>query len=243
MSRRRQMMVGMVLGALGLLGLAVAAMGQAGNLAADRAWYEKEVKKLTKESTADEIIALARECYRKGLKDEAMTHAIEAHKKAPDDLRPKYLIFALSGAKIEITIEPPLPPSVPTKATMTDAEVEAVYKAEGEQVVRNFQQVQRLMATRCGSPKCHGGGNPKSKWALVLKGPANRKSIAQNFRTVYTYMNRDKPKESALLQKPLKGTEAGHPAQAIRSDKDATFTRIEAYIDTVKTDAQKAVPW
>ncbi len=239
MSGRRQMMVAMLLGALGLLGLAVAATGQAGNLAAARAWYDNEVKKLTEKSTADQIIALARECYRKGLKNEAMTHAIEAYKKAPDDLRPKYLIFALSGAKIEIAIETPLPSSVPAKVTMTDAEAEAVYKAEGEQVVRNFRQIQSLLVRRCGSSKCHGGGNPKAPWALVLKGPANRKSVAQNFRTVYKYMNRDKPKESTLLQKPLKGGEAGHPAQAIHGESDPIFIRIAAYIDTVMTDVEK----
>ena len=239
MSRRRQMMVAMLLGALGFLGLAVAATGQAGNLAAARAWYDNEVKKLTEKSTADQIIALARECYRKGLKNEAMTHAIEAYKKAPDDLRPKYLIFALSGAKIEIAIETPLPPVVPAKVTMTDAEVEAVYKAEGEQVVRNFRQIQGMMKTRCASPKCHGGGSPEAKWVLALKGPVSRKSVAQNFRTVYKYMNRDKPKESALLQKPLKGPEAGHPAQAIRGTSDPVFIRIAAYIDTVMTDIEK----
>ena len=239
MSRRRQMMVAMLLGALGLLGLAVAATGQAGNLAAARAWYDNEVKKLTEKSTADQIIALARGCYRKGLKNEAMTHAIEAYKKAPDDLRPKYLIFALSGAKIEIAIETPLPPVGSAEVTITDADAEAVYKAEGEQVVRNFRPIQGLMKTRCASPKCHGGGNPKAKWVLALKGPVNRKSVAQNFRTVYKYMNRDKPQESALLQKPLKGAEAGHPAQAIRGTSDPLFTRIAAYIDTVKTDVEK----
>lgn len=237
MSCRRQMMVAMLLGVLGLLGLAVAATGQAGNLAAARAWYDNEVKKLTEKSTADQIVALARECYRKGLKNEAMTHAVEAYKKAPDDLRPKYLIFALSGAKI--VIEPPPPPPVPPKVTMTDAEVEAVYKAEGEQVVLAFRQVQSLLARRCAKPECHGGGNPKARWVLALKGPVSRKSVAQNFRTVYKYMDRDKPKESTLLQKPLKGAEAGHPERAIRGTSDPVFIRIAAYIDTVKTDIEK----
>lgn len=239
MSGRRQMMVAMLLGVLGLLGLAVAATGQAGNLAAARAWYDNAVKKLTEKSTADQIIALARECYRKGLKNEAMTHAVEAYKKAPDDLRPKYLIFALSGVKIEIAIETPLPPAGSAEVTITDAEAEAVYKAEGEQVVRNFRPIQGMMKTRCASPKCHGGGNPTAKWVLALKGPVSRKSVAQNFRTVYKYMNRDKPKESALLQKPLKGPEAGHPAQAIRGTSDPVFIRIAAYINTVMTDIEK----
>ncbi len=243
MSRRRQMMVAMLLGVLGLLGLAVAATGQAGNLAAARAWYDNEVKKLTEKSTADQIIALARECYRKDLKNEAMTHAVEAYKKAPDDLRPKYLIFALSGA--ELAVEPTggtggeTPVAPPAKTTLSDAEAEAVYKAEGEQVVRNFRPIQGMMKTRCASPKCHGGGNPKAKWALDLQGPVSRKSVAQNFRAVYKYMDREKPKESTLLQKPLKGAEAGHPEQAIRGTSDPVFIRIVAYIDTVMTDIEK----
>lgn len=243
MSRRRQMAVAMLLGALGLLGLAVAAMGQAGSPAAARAWYEAEVKKLSDKSTADDLIALARECYRRDLKDESMTHAIEAHKKAPDDLRPKYLIFALSGAELE-NLEPG--EEEPTTTTggaapvaLTDAEVEVVFMEEGEKVVLNFRQIQGLLARRCGSANCHGGGNPNAPWALVLKGPADRKSLAQNFRAVYKYMNRDDPKESPLLQKPLKGPKAGHPAQPIRGETDPTFIGIAAYIDTVKTDAEK----
>jgi len=239
MSRRRQMVVAMLLGALGLVGLA--AMGQAGSLAAARAWYEAEVKKLSEKSTADDLIALAKGCYQRDLKDEAMTHAIEAHKKAPQDLRPKYLIFALSGAEIKVVEpEPTTPtPATPTQLTITDAEVAAIYQEEGEKVVLGFRQVQRLLARRCAKPDCHGGGNPKAKWALYLKGVADRKSLAQNFRTVYKYMDREKPKESILLQKPLKGPEGGHPARAIRGETDAIFTQIATYIDTVKTDTEK----
>jgi len=243
MSRRRQMVVAMLLGALGLVGLAVAAMGQARSLAAARAWYEAEVKKLSDKSTADDLMVLARECYRRDLKDESMTHAIEAHKKAPDDVRAKYLIFALSGAELK-TIEPDTGTPPPTtggtaKLTITDAEVAAVCGGEGEKVVMNFRQVQSLLARRCAKPECHGGGNPKAKWTLYLKGPANRKSLAQNFRTLYKYMNRDDPKASPLLQKPLKGPEGGHPTQVIRGESDSLFKTIAAYIDTVKTDTEK----
>jgi len=242
MSRRRQMAVAMLLGALGLVGLAVAAMGQARSLAAARAWYEAEVKKLSDKSTADDLVALARECYRRNLKDESMTHAIEAHKKAPDDVRPKYLIFALSGAELKAPVEPgdtepPFTGGAP-KLTITDAEVEAVCGGEGEKIILSFRQVQSLLARRCTKPDCHGG-NPKAKWALFIKGPANRKSLAQNFRTLYKYMNRDDPKASPLLQRPLKGPEGGHPTQVIRGESDSLFKTIAAYIDTVKTDTEK----
>ena len=242
MSRRRQMVVAMLLGALGLVGLAVAAMGQAGGLAAARAWYEAEVKKLSDKSTADDLIALARECYRRDMKDESMTHAIEAHKKAPDDVRPKYLIFALSGAELKTPVESgdtePTFTGEAAKLTITDAEVEAVYREEGEKIVQNFRQVQSLLARRCTKPDCHGG-NPKAKWALFIKGPANRTSLAQNFRTLYKYMNRDDPKASPLIQKPLKGPEGGHPTEVLRGESDPLFKAVAAYIDTVKTDTEK----
>jgi len=235
------MTVAMLLGAMGLVGLVVAAMGQARSLAAARAWYEAEVKKLSEESTADDLIALARECYRRNLKDESMTHAIEAHKKAPDDVRPKYLIFALSGAELK-TIEPDTGTTPATgsaaKLTIRDAEVEVIYREEGEKVVLAFRQVQSLLARRCMKPDCHGG-NPKAKWALFLKGPANRTSLAQNFRAVFKYMNRDDPKASPLLQKPLKGPEGGHPTQVLRGESDPLFKTIAAYIDTVKTDTER----
>jgi len=243
MSRKRQMVVAMLLGTLGLVGLVVAAVSAASNLVAARAWYEAEVKKLSDTSTVDDLIALAKGCYQRDLKDESMTHAIEAYKKAPDDVRPKYLIFALSGA--ELAVKPTDGPGDDTpvvstaKTTLTDAEAEVVYREEGEKVVTAFRQIQSLMVRRCASVKCHGGGNPKAQWALVLKGPANRKSLAQNFRAVYKYMNRDEPKASTLLQKPLKGPEGGHPAQVIRGETDSTFKRIADYIDTVKTDAEK----
>ncbi|HUU10991.1 MAG TPA: hypothetical protein VM431_10695 [Phycisphaerae bacterium] len=241
MNNTRQMLVALALGALGILGLAVAVRGQAMNPVAARQWYENAVKKITDQSTADEIVALAKQCYRNGLTDEAMAHAIEALRKDPNDSRAKYLLFALAGP-VEGTTGTGEGDDggggTPQAPTITDAEADAIYKAEGDTVIRNFREIQGLLARRCGSVKCHGG-NEKAKWTLALKGGANRKSLAQNFKTVYPYMDRDNPAKSVLVQKPLKGPEGGHPTQVIRGESDPVYQRIIKYIDTVKGDAEK----
>ena len=240
MSHTRQMLVALALGALGILGLAVAVRGQAMDPVAARQWYENAVKKITDKSTADEIFALAKQCYRNGLTDEAMAHAIETLRKDANDSRAKYLLFALAGTAERTTGEGGEgdTPDATQAATITDADADAIYKAEGEAVIRDFREIQGLLARRCGSLKCHGG-NEKAKWTLALKGGANRKSLAQNFKTVYPYMDRDNPAKSVLVQKPLKGPEGGHPTQVIRGESDPVYQRVIKYVDTVKSDAEK----
>jgi hypothetical protein len=242
MSRRRQIVVALVLGTLGIVGLAVAAMGAKPGAMTD-AQYQQLVDKLDK-NNPEALFAHAKMCYQNDLKDEAMKYALLANEKAPDDTRPKYLIFALigvtdtggdgkDGGDIEDAGGGSKPP------TISDAEVAALVKVEGEPAIRKFKEVQGLLARRCGSAKCHSGGNPKAKWSLALKGTANLNMLAENFRTIYPYLNRENPAESRLLMMPTKGPEAGHPQQILRGEADPLFKKAVAWIDTVKTDAEK----
>ena len=98
------------LGCVLVLALSAAAQGQAMDPVGARQWYENAVKKITDKSTADEIFALAKQCYRNGLADEAMAHAIEALRKDPNDSRAKYLLFALAPPAPQKQAKPPEPP-------------------------------------------------------------------------------------------------------------------------------------
>ncbi|MBE3070571.1 MAG: hypothetical protein IMZ66_10100 [Planctomycetes bacterium] len=240
MSRTRQTMFAVVLGTLGLIGLAVAALGAASGSVTDDQ-YQQRVGKLDLKS-GDAVYAHAKFCYQNDLKDEAMKYALLAHSLAPDDTRPKYLVYALIASGTGVTVNPDDegegPPSQKAP-TITDAEVAELTKAEGDKVIRGFKVVQSLLARRCGSPKCHGGGNPKAKWALALKGTDNLNMLAQNFRTVYPYLDRDNPAKSRLLAMPMRGPEVGHPQQVIRGDSDPLYKQAVTWIDTVKTDAER----
>lgn len=241
MSRTRQMMFAVVLGTLGLIGLAVAALGAApGGVTDDQ--YQQMVDKLDKKS-GDAVYAHAKFCYQNDLKDEAMKYALLAHELAPDDTRAKYLVYALiaSGTGPVVTGSGDGGDAVPDQKapTITDADVAELTKVEGEKIIRGFKVVQSLLARRCGSPKCHGGGNPKAKWSLALKGTENLNMLAQNFKTVYPYLDRDNPAKSRLLAMPMKGPEAGHPQQVIRGDSDPLFKQAVTWIETVRTDAEK----
>lgn len=242
MSRTRQTVLAVVLGMLGLVGLAVAALAAASGTVTDDQ-YQQMVEKLDKKS-GDAVYAHAKFCYQNDMKDEAMKYALMAHTLAPDDTRAKYLVYALIASGTEPVVTSPGGGSdsgggEQKAPTITDAQVAELTKAEGEKVIRGFKVVQSLLARRCGSVKCHGGGNAKAKWSLALKGTENLNMLAQNFSTVYPYLDRDNPGKSRLLVMPMRGPEVGHPQQVIRGDSDPLYKQAFTWIDTVQTDAEK----
>jgi len=128
-----------------VLALSAAARGQAMDPVAARQWYENAVKKITDKSTADEIFALAKQCYRNGLTDEAMAHAIEALRKDPNDSRAKYLLFALAPPAETSVIRPGkwaelLPHVDPAKDTLA-----GTCTMEGGRLVLSASQEAKLM--------------------------------------------------------------------------------------------------
>jgi hypothetical protein len=229
--RQQAWMIG--LGLAGLLGLVIAASAQVGGTAVQQ--YEQKLKSLDR-SKVDDIYALAKWCFQNTLTKEAQDLALEANQKAPDDLRPKYLLYALTGGgettAVSVTEEAKLP-----EPTISDAEIAAIYKTEGNAAMNGFRQVQQAMLNACGSLKCHGGGNPASKWVLIRRNVTEKKTLAENFRTVNRYITRgDDWADSTLLQKPLKGPDAGHPQIVFRGGtNDPVYTNVSKWIKPLKT--------
>ena len=233
--RQQAWMIG--LGLAGLLGLVIAASAQVSGTAVQQ--YEQKLKSLDR-SKVDDIYALAKWCFQNSMTKEAQDLALEANQKAPDDLRPKYLLYALTGGGGETT---PVSVADETKlpeATITDAEIAEIYKTEGDAAMNGFRQVQQAMLNACGSLKCHGGGNPASKWVLIRRKVTEKKTLAENFRTVNRYISRgDDWADSTLLQKPLKGPDAGHPQIVFRGGtNDPVYTNFSKWIKPLKTAAQ-----
>ena len=233
--RQQAWMIG--LGLAGLLGLVIAASAQVSGTAVQQ--YEQKLKSLDR-SKVDDIYALAKWCFQNSMTKEAQDLALEANQKAPDDLRPKYLLYALTGGGGETT---PVSVADETKlpeATITDAEIAEIYKTEGDPAMNGFRQVQQALLNACGSLKCHGGGNPASKWVLIRRKVTEKKTLAENFRTVNRYISRgDDWAESILLQKPLKGPDAGHPQIVFRGGtNDPVYNNLSKWIKPLKTAAQ-----
>ena len=233
--RQQAWMIG--LGLAGLLGLVIAASAQVSGTAVQQ--YEQKLKSLDR-SKVDDIYALAKWCFQNSMTKEAQDLALEANQKAPDDLRPKYLLYALTGGGGETT---PVSVADETKlpeATITDAEIAEIYKTEGDAAMNGFRQVQQALLNACGSLKCHGGGNPASKWVLIRRKVTEKKTLAENFRTVNRYISRgDDWAESILLQKPLKGPDAGHPQIIFRGGtNDPVYNNLSKWIKPLKTAAQ-----
>jgi len=255
MSRKRHLLVVTVLAALGL---AAVAIGQPADLETARKQYELKLKELGSDADADAEIALAKWCLRQGLEPEARSHALAAHKKNPDDLRAKYLVFALSGAAASDNAgggtgatTPPtdvIPEDVLTRGekkavTISNEDVQKLFTQEGPEAIRGFREVQRILARRCGDARCHGGIGSGAKWIMALQGTTNDRMLAENFRIVSRYFDRENPENSPIITVPMKGEGSNHPEQVIRSKTDPAYTTLLNYIGKLRGKTQKPGFW
>jgi len=238
MSRKRHVLFVLGLGVIGLLGLAVVARGQGAPGASVQQQYQQQLEKVDKEN-AEELYALAKWCYQNGLTSEAMTHALAAHTKAPDDTRPKYLLYALTSDTGETSTAPTDDTTPPGTPTITGKEADALFKDEGAEVMQKFKRIQSMLFARCSSSSCHGSRAAGSKLVLISRSPGARTTMAQNFRTLEPYINREDPPTSRLLQIPMKAAESKHPRAAIRGVADPVYRDLLTWIDSLKTEGEK----
>jgi hypothetical protein len=234
MTRRRHLTLIALLGIVGLLSVAVVAVAQL-SMQAARMQYDKRNGELDRNNPGA-VFELAKWAYQNGLKDEALKLAIEANAKAPDDVRPKFLVWALSGAGLneEGTAGDTGTPAV---ATITEDEIQAVFKREGAGAMNGFRRVQGALISSCARPGCHIAENPDAPFTLIRTGTSTDKTLVLNFLTINKYLNREKPDESRLLQMPLTG-ERNHPKK-FSAKKDPLFKSISAWIDTLKTEGER----
>ena len=230
--------------ALGLAAL-VGAAAMAAPTDAIRREYDRQIA-ATDMTKADQVFALARWCYQNELTDEALKHAIAAQKLAPDDLRPKYLIYALKRTAAEEEVIQPTETTAAVKPLsapeVTEKQVDAIWDDETPKVMNDFREVQAMMLKRCAAATCHGG-NPEAKFALAADSPDSRTTVVRNFLAVRVYVNREKPEESPLLTKPLGGKKEGHPERVLAGKADGLYRKAAVWIDSLLTAAEKAVPW
>jgi hypothetical protein len=250
MTHNRHVALVLALGALGAAGLVAAALVQGADSEAARQQYEIRLKG-TDTTKGDDLFALAKWCYQNGLTGEALSHAAEAHQKAPDDVRAKFLIFALTSSSIDITGGGTGDTGgtggetggARKTAGISAEDVEAVFNNEGADAMRKFQSVQTILVRRCGTPSCHGSLGTKAKFALIVTPPLDRRATADNFKTIAPYINRDSDEESRLLQAPLKGPEAGHPSQQLRGTTDPAYASILDWIRSLRSATQQGGFW
>jgi len=243
MIRNRPSLTALVLGILVVAALVVLAPGPARRPVA--AAEPTGAEPAEGEASAEELYTRAKQAYVEGNRTQALTDAVAANKKDPEDLRVKYLIYILrrepSGTGSATDSGKPLPPKPGglKGVTISDKERQTLVKEEGHNVIRQFRGIQRILRRRCAEGECHGATGTGAKWTLALKGPVNERMLAENFRTVSQYFNREEPEQSALLTKPLGGKEVGHPEKAIRGKTDPVYQEIKTYIGKLKTKIKK----
>jgi len=238
MTRRRHLTLIALLGIAGLLGVAVVAVAQL-SMQAARMQYDKRNAELDR-NNPNAVFELAKWAYQNGLKDEALKLAIEANAKAPDDVRPKFLVWALSGAGLT---EEGATGDTESSAvvTISDDEVQAVLKREGAGPMNGFRRVQSALLSSCARTGCHTAGNPDAPFNFITTATSTDKTLVQNFLAINKYLDREKPDESRLLLKPLTG-EGKHPKK-FSSEKDPVFRNIRTWIDSLLTEADRRLPW
>jgi hypothetical protein len=233
MTRRRHLTLIALLGIVGLLGVALAAVAQLGARAA-LMQYEQRLAQIDK-NDPNALYDLAKWAYQNGLKDEALKLAIEANAKAPDDVRPKFLVWAVTGA--DKAGEEPTGEETPRVPEISPDEIQAVIKREGAGAMNGFRRVQSALISSCARTGCHIAGNPDAPFTLIHTGTSTDKTLVLNFLTINKYLDREKPDESRLLQMPLTG-ERNHPKK-FSAKKDPLFKSISAWIDTLKTEGER----
>jgi hypothetical protein len=220
-----------------LVGTGAVALGQTGNVQQD---YDAKLKSLDHKNP-EAVYQFARWCFLKGLKSDAMTYAVEANEKAPNDVRAKYLIYALTRSSAaaagqgEEAVEET--GGKPAESSITDKEVKAIYDGEGPIAMDGFKRLQRVLIERCGKLECHGG-SLHPKWVLIRHNIDAPQTIAENFRNVTKYVLR-KPDQakSPVLVLPAKGSEK-HPV-AFFGARDTVYQQLLKWIETLKTDSEK----
>lgn len=234
MTRTKPILVAVLFGLIGLWGAGTPVMGQADSLATALQQYEAKANKKVDRNKADDMVAWARWCYQNEKPAEANAIALEGLQKAPDDLRLKYLAYALSGAATTVGPDGIMPvESVAKYATISKEETEKIYKAEGELTMRKFKDIQNnVLIARCW--KCHGGGNEKAKakWWLV-KDSDERRMLAENFRTINPFINRDARMDSKILVVPSRSPENVH-TQVFKGAADAAYKNLVRWIMTLE---------
>jgi hypothetical protein len=233
MTQRRRLTVIALLGIVGLLGVAVVAVAQL-SMQAVRTQYDKRNAELDR-NNPNAVFELAKWAYQNGLKDEALKLAIEANAKAPDDVRPKFLVYVITHGG-ELTGEEAGGEETPAVATISDDEVKAVFKREGAEAMNGFRRVQSALISSCARTGCHTAGNPDAPFVLISLGATTDKTLVQNFLAINKYLDREKPAESRLLLKPLTG-ERKHPKK-FSATTDPVFRSISTWIDTLKTQGE-----
>ena len=219
-----------------LVGTEAALLGQAAGSVQQE--YDAKLKSLDRKNP-EAVYQFAKWCFLKGLKSDAMTFAVEANEKAPNDIRTKYLIYALTRSSaaqagegqeaVEETGGKPAEPSI------TDKEVKALYDREGADRMAGFQKVQRVLVERCGKLECHGSAQ-HPKWVLIRRNLDNPRTIAENFLNVTKYvMRRPDQAKSQVLVLPAKGSEK-HPV-AFFGARDTVYQQLLKWIETLKTDS------
>jgi hypothetical protein len=221
----------LVLALTGLLGLGYFAWAESGTNTAAVREYEGRLQKVD-HNKIDDLYALAKWCLTNDLRGEAKALALEILEKSPDDLRAKYLLYAIATGGFIGPIKPL--GAIEREGRFSGEEADALFALEGEKQMRDFREVQRTLATGCGAAKCHGGSNDQSKWSLILKNPTAKTTLAENFQTLNRYINRDNVTDSPILQKPMKGKEGGHPGIEMRLN-DPTYLKLVTWMKTLKT--------
>lgn len=233
MTRKRHWLVVGTLAAAGLSCLAGAlALAQLSTQAALRQ-YEQRLAQLDK-NDPDAVYELAKWSYQNSLRDEAIKLAIEANSKAPDDVRPKFLVYTITHAG-QLKGEVAAGENAAETPTVSDDEVQRVLADEGANVIRGFRSVQGVLFGLCASPGCHSVGNPNAPFVVVRLNATSDKTLVQNFLAINPYCDREKPDQSRLLTVPVAGPPT-HPSRPIRSSSEPVYRTIITWIDTLKTE-------
>jgi len=236
MTRKKPILAAALFGLVGLWGASVLVMAQADSLATALQQYETQTKKKVDRNKAGDMAAWAKWCYQNEKSAEAKTIAIEGLQKAPDDLRLKYLVYALADVGAVAVTEDTTPKLTAKKSpSISKEDAEKTYKQEGELVMRKFKEIQdRVLIPRCGQ-KCHGGQDEKAKdkWWMVLKDNDDRRMLADNFQTLQPYFDRDKRMDSKILVVPAKSPENVH-TQVFKGPEDPGYKLLVRWILTLE---------
>lgn len=128
---------------------------------------------------------------------------------------------------------PPVAPGGPKAAnviSLTDAEVEAVYKDFGNQRMAQFKTLQNtLLLRRCATEVCHGNVDKSGAFYMKTQNAGDRKTVAENFKAMMNYVNNAKLADSRILAMAIAPREQ-HPGGPAMRERDAQYAELKNFI-------------
>jgi len=201
--------------------------------------YESRAKTVKPDDAAGRF-ELGAWAFKQGLFQEAEIEADKLLALDKADQRGKYLKSAAEFYRtgkygtVDVsagTVVPPPPPRTGAVVfDLSDEEVDQLYRQLGDKRMTEFRELSKTWITpKCAAADCHG--NPdKSRFYLKTQNPLDKRTLAENVKSIEQFVNKLDLGSSRILLVALAPADK-HPGGAVfRTENDPGYRALKAWV-------------